>query len=58
MTYDDAVFPDVDVGADLSRVHDTVLLYEHVISDVQGEESHPVENKTNKLSICSKDNNI
>lgn len=48
-TYDDTVFPDVNVGTNLSRVYYAVLLYEHMISNVQGEESHPVEKKANML---------
>lgn len=41
-TYNDAVLAYVDVGTDLGRVDNTVLLYEDVIANVKREKSHPV----------------
>lgn len=29
------------IGADLGRIDNTVLFYEHVVTNVQREESHP-----------------
>lgn len=42
-THDDTVLADVDVGADLSCVDNTVLLDKDVVPDVQRKEGHSAE---------------
>jgi len=40
-THNDAVLAYVDVGANLGRIDNAVLFYEDMITDVEGEKSHP-----------------
>lgn len=42
-TYNHTVLANVDVWSDLSGVDNTVLLYEHMVPNMQGEESHSNE---------------
>lgn len=39
-TYNHTVLANVNIWSYLSSVHNTVLLYEHMVPNMQGEESH------------------
>ena len=40
-THYDTVLADMDIGAYLCSINHTVLFYENMVANVQGEESHP-----------------